>query len=361
MILTHVEQIKSHFGFANLYDVPFFRNLGDTAVTFFFVLSGFLITYLLLIEKEKYSISVSKFYLRRVLRIWPLYFIILISAFLILPLIDGLYPRVYIESYTVNYWSKLGLFIVFLPNLALTLMAGVPYAAHLWSIGVEEQFYLIWPLLVKHIRNIIFILFCIVGAFIVVRNGSYVIANSVSQEYRQMFVHIGLFLDITRIGSMAIGGLGACAIHFSHVRVYKPFFSKSAQILNVVLIIALLVSGWHVPFVHSEIYSLLFLVIILNAAANKYSLLILSGRNIRFLGNISYGIYMYHPMVIGLSIGLLSGILGLDLNELAPSLLLYTVVFTLTIAVASLSYVGIEKRFLMLKSRFQKVSSGAIA
>ena len=87
VIITHIELIKEQMEFPGLHSKnKIVFELGGLGVVFFFVLSGFLITYLLLKEKEQTgTINVKKFYLRRILRIWPLYFLIVALGFFVLP------------------------------------------------------------------------------------------------------------------------------------------------------------------------------------------------------------------------------------------------------------------------------------
>ena len=85
VLIHHTEQIKYLMGLENIYGNYFIKNLGKLGVGLFFVLSGFLITYLLLSEKERRGdVSTKAFYIRRILRIWPLYFIIVILGFFVL-------------------------------------------------------------------------------------------------------------------------------------------------------------------------------------------------------------------------------------------------------------------------------------
>jgi len=75
VIVHHVEQFKEILGYSNYNEFSFIKLIGKLGVMLFFVLSGFLITYLLLVEqKEKGTIAIKSFYMRRLLRIWPLYF-----------------------------------------------------------------------------------------------------------------------------------------------------------------------------------------------------------------------------------------------------------------------------------------------
>lgn len=114
--------------------------LGEHGVTMFFVLSGFLITFLLLKEKEKYKeINVKSFYMRRILRIWPLYYVYLVIC---LALYVLLYDGNVVCGTTLLY-------VFFLANIPFILETTLFCLEHLWSIGVEEWFYIFWPFLFK--------------------------------------------------------------------------------------------------------------------------------------------------------------------------------------------------------------------
>ncbi|MEQ6123888.1 acyltransferase [Pseudotenacibaculum sp. MALMAid0570] len=165
VVFHHIELYKTREGFSSLFHTSlkdFISNAGKNGVYIFFVLSGFLISYLLLAEKERFErINVRKFYIRRILRIWPLYYIIVFLCFFVLPFIADWIPALSKESYYFGLiqtlqdapWKPLLLFIFFLPNLAVYLAAPVAGASQAWSVGVEEQFYLIWPHLFNKFHN----------------------------------------------------------------------------------------------------------------------------------------------------------------------------------------------------------------
>jgi peptidoglycan/LPS O-acetylase OafA/YrhL len=145
VIVSHVTGDLRAFGLND--DIFGLDKLGNRApilmasygVTMFFALSGFLITYLLLLEKDKINtINVKKFYMRRVLRIWPLYYL-----YVILVLFVYLYFDIEYKD------SILPWYIFLMANVPLILNTTLPYLGHLWSIGVEEQFYIIWPWFAK--------------------------------------------------------------------------------------------------------------------------------------------------------------------------------------------------------------------
>ena len=86
VIIGHIEFYKDFFSLPNIWGMPFTRNIGARSVHFFFTLSGFLITYILIAEKDEFNtIFVKNFYRRRILRILPLYYFIVILALFILP------------------------------------------------------------------------------------------------------------------------------------------------------------------------------------------------------------------------------------------------------------------------------------
>lgn len=145
--LHHTEIVRQIFGLPHLANLPSVAAMGKTGVILFFVISGFLITHLLLQEKQQAkTIAVGNFYLRRILRIWPLYFLIIGIALLIAPqtaLLQLPNFETALNSQTIR--PILLLFIFILPNMVYVHYGIVPYAAQTWSIGTEEQFYLLWP------------------------------------------------------------------------------------------------------------------------------------------------------------------------------------------------------------------------
>ena len=106
VIITHVELMQDKLGLENLWNDLLVHNLGVIGVSFFFVLSGFLITYLMIEERDSFkSFSVKSFYLRRIFRIWPLYFLILILGFFILPKVT--YVPFFSENLESQFFPKL--------------------------------------------------------------------------------------------------------------------------------------------------------------------------------------------------------------------------------------------------------------
>jgi peptidoglycan/LPS O-acetylase OafA/YrhL len=121
-------------------------NMGWMGVQLFFVLSGFLITGILLDEKDTPH-QFRNFYTRRALRIFPLYYAVLIVAFIVLPAL-GSAPTWNITNPSLEVW-----YWTYLSNWVVSIKGGGAGLSHFWSLGVEEQFYLLWPLAVIGLRR----------------------------------------------------------------------------------------------------------------------------------------------------------------------------------------------------------------
>lgn len=351
VIIHHIEQFKSIIKLDNyLYKIPFVLIIGKIGVVLFFVLSGFLITYLLLAEENSFkTISVKKFYIRRILRIWPLYFLIIILAFLVLPHISIFtLPGFGKDVIYAELFLKLFLYVIFFPNLVLSLLGMVPYVSHTWSIGTEEQYYLVWPVILKYFKkHRLLLMLIIIAAYLAV---SQILSAHypASLPYKKVFV---AFWAGFNIDCMAIGGIYAILL-FQKNRLLKILLNNYLVYATIILVIVLLVTGFIFPFLHYELYSVLFGIVILNFAANDKMKISLENRLFNYLGNISYGLYMYHPVGIVLALRI-----GLAIN-LSTNWFFYPLSLIITICLAGLSYKYYESFFLKFKNTFARVISG---
>jgi peptidoglycan/LPS O-acetylase OafA/YrhL len=359
VMVSHIEQLKKDENLANLDHLPIIGQSGQNGVSLFFVLSGFLITYLLLQEdRATGTIDIRKFYIRRILRIWPLYYLIVGLGFFVLPWCmeaSGLQ-----NALITAYWPKLILFLLFLPNLAMVAFPQVPFTAQVWSIGTEEQFYLIWPLLLKKFKSVLpAVLSGIAIGIILLRKSLFILRDHLAESgFRSGLSLFVEFLNTFNIECMAIGGLGAWLLFndktkFLHV-IYKPI----VQVLLLCGIFASLSTGLfgHVKFRH-VVNSLLFIGLILNLAGNPNSLLRLENKFYRFMGRISYGLYMFHPLCFYLVFYACKPFIYQG-SVLAVNVLIYIFVFALSTGIAWLSHTLFEKRFLKMKSKFSLIESG---
>ena len=352
VIIHHIEQFKSLLHLPNYFNHVFISIIGKLGVVMFFVLSGFLISYLLFKEQEVTgTISVKDFYIRRILRIWPLYFLIVLSAFFVFPFIDFLtldkFPKSVVWHGLVY---KLALYALFLPNVVLNLLGAVPYASQTWSIGAEEQFYLVWPGLNKMVKNKWLLMFSVIFFYLLVKFS----AHYILPTGRVLTVFNG-FWDSTPIDCMAIGGIFAVIVNENSVfsiAVKKVLFSKPVQWITLLVTLVMVIKGIHIPYFHYEAYAVLFGVLICNLAANEQRIFSMENAWTNYLGKISYGMYMYHSIAIVFSIRLL---LKLDMMQ---NFVLYLLVFTLVIMFSTISYDFFEKKFINRKAKYSKLISG---
>jgi len=360
VVLSHIELLKEYHGYPSLQSNPAVYELGRLAVTFFFVLSGFLITYLLLAEKQVAGvISVKKFYVRRMLRIWPLYYLAIVLAFVILPRFELFEIPKLTDALPQSIGWTLPLFLLLLPQLALSLFPPVPYAEPLWSIGVEEQFYLLWPLLVARVKRFLPLVLGIVVAGILAKQLAIVYASRLSDPGQLRFWnHFIDYFYFTRIECMGIGAVGAWVVFQQRRRILGVLYSPITQILAWGLTAWFLVTPRFKPLLHYAPVSVLFCIIILNVAANQRSLLKMENRLFTFLGNISYAIYMFHEIAIKVVMEVQTRFGRTSFTSLASNAVLYFGSIVLTLLLASAVYRFYELWFLRRKSRFTIVPSG---
>jgi peptidoglycan/LPS O-acetylase OafA/YrhL len=359
VLIHHTEQIKYLMGLDNIYGNYFIKNLGKLGVGLFFVLSGFLITYLLLSEKKRRGdISAKDFYVRRVLRIWPLYFIIVILGFFVFPTIpifnEPLRNQYYFDA---DFYKRLPFFLLFLPNLGFVFFRSPYLCAQTWSVGVEEQFYAIWPWIIKS-KNPVKTFFKLLGIFLIILGTIWLYVfkiSDLSEPERQKIQAGGeLFFSQFRILTMVIGGVGAYLVFSKKDKILAFLFRKDIQIIVYSMLFLMLGTGFHVIGFNMEFYGIFFCFFILNVSQNKDSIFYLEQKFIHYLGKISYGIYIYHPAVIVLCVNSIQYFFGKNLPQLNFNLILYSSTFLLTILVCEFSFRFIETPLLRLKDRFNR-------
>jgi peptidoglycan/LPS O-acetylase OafA/YrhL len=361
VIIHHIEEYKTIFilHVDNFSARPVIYQLGKLGVALFFVLSGFLITYLLLAEKQKTgTVNITKFYIRRMLRIWPLYFLIVLLSFFVFPNIGLLQIPLLSESTFQNFYQKLVLYLLVLPNVVSGLYVPMPLSSHVWSIGVEEQFYLLWPwLLISRNFKRLFVIILSVGA--VLAGGFFYFRFALNpyhiakDDTHPFFFFVSMFLAQFRVGCMAIGGLGAYLVFIKHP-VLQILYRRWIQIIVYLFLIFLISTGFQVPGVNYEFYAILFCYLLINLASNPKSIIQFENRFMNFMGSISYGLYIYHPIAIAFVLNLLIGHRANPdlLNSLSFNLQVYSLTIAITVFLSYLSYTYFEKPFLRLKDRF---------
>jgi len=333
VILSHINVALPLFGLTKQGSIL----LAEFSVTIFFVISGFLITYLLLHEKDKQAIKIGNFYIRRMLRIWPLYYLFI---FLCLLLVNK--PEMY--STTMLYY------LFFAANIPFIIDTAIGLFVHLWSIGVEEQFYLLWPWLMKFsTKALIPITFLIIAVLIGLKVYARFGLSGGSESLLYRIIHI------TRFQCLLIGAAGA-VFYKSRNRIFLKWFgNKVVQIISWLLLALVVINHFHVlRAIDQEIIALVALALIIGQIHPQKKLINLENPVLDYLGKISYGIYIYHPLVIILWIFVLN---QMNMNDTLKYILIYTGIIGITILTAHLSFHYYEKPFLKLKKRFTTIRS----
>jgi peptidoglycan/LPS O-acetylase OafA/YrhL len=309
---------------------------GAWGVDLFFTLSSYLITTLLLREKAvRGTIDVQAFYLRRALRIWPLYF-----GFLL-----GVVPLLHWASAGGMSSSYMLAFALFVGNWACVWW-GYPHsvATPLWSVSIEEQFYLSWPLIVRRCHSDLIIVVCAM-LFIAFVTRGWLTANGVE--------HPKIWCDtFARLDPIAAGALVAVV-----TQKRKLFLSKSLRLtLFLAAVITLSILGRFGDFVGNRA------LMTYPAASLACAAMLIATIGVRlpasswrvqsgcYLGRISYGLYIFHPMFLSMFDVANTQDSGMRLIRTAAA-------FSTTATVAALSYHFFELRFLRLKQRFERITS----
>jgi peptidoglycan/LPS O-acetylase OafA/YrhL len=302
---------------------------GQTGVTLFFVLSGFLITRILLFTKSDPHYFKS-FYIRRTLRIFPLYYFFLLLFYYVLPPVEEggvhrgqLYYFIYLQNFAMTFnWASYG-------------------PVHFWSLAVEEHFYLFWPLVVYFLdlKNLVrLILFIVVGALGL-------------RVYMLSWHYDVFYFTFTRFDSLAIGAL------LSILEVNETFKGKRSWFLAIIAAVFIpTIIMWSYFTGESNITIQVFKYVLISviyfgiigfilclkrgAIVNR----ILESDILSYTGKISYGLYVYHPVAFALALKYFDARLW-TINLLIG--------FSLAYLISSASYYLIELRFLDLKRRFE--------
>jgi len=349
---NHVESTQLNFNLPYTPNFNFFTPLGKTGVVMFFVLSGFLITSLLLQEKKNNGIiDIKHFYVKRILRIWPLYFVIILFGFFIAPKIHFFdIPNVFDNAFTNRspFYIMLLLHIFLLPNFSISVFGNIPYAGQVWSIGVEEQFYLIWPLILSKRINALKSISFILLVFFMIKFTIIFIYHFYPSTLLNNWVVIFSYFNID---CLAIGGIGAYLTFTNKNKILTFIYNKKTQLTTYILLLIMIITGFghQIKYnLHYDLYAILFCIVFMNLACNKNNMLNLEYEPLKYLGKISYGIYMYHFIALTLAVRLLQRL------DIANSYTIYFLGLIFTIIIASFSYHFFESYFLHLKDKISK-------
>lgn len=344
--------------FFHNFDHFFLSGLGWVGVDLFFVLSGFLITRILLNSKIQPRYF-TNFYIKRILRIFPLYYLFVIGCFVTVMFfdIDRLNA---IKDYFVY-------FLTYTPNVLFYQLNGfVPRfaMAHLWSLAIEEHFYFLWPLIVFFFNNKKLIW---ISIFVIIASS---ILGTVMLYYKHSWMVIYTF-TLSRLGTITMGSLLAVLMtnHKKLIEIFAiPIFVISSILITAFYLKIYFVNHLSFDFflfhpsstiLNSNNWILLVIgiffssVLCISLGENLFSRLI-SIKPLIFMGKYSYGIYVFHFPVFMLLKEWVAGWIPFNGGALINQTIVSLVCVCITVFISLLSYHLFEKKFLDLKKKFQK-------
>jgi len=333
--------VYHNFGFINYF---FFGWLG---VDLFFVLSGFLITDILLNTAGRPD-YLRNFYTRRLLRIFPLYYLALLLFMYIIPALTHSFPAGYYRENQCWMWTYLQNWLyIFKPAGETTGLH------HLWSLAVEEQFYLLWPLIIillkKPRRLLLFIslvLLAVIGLRLWIWNSQ--LAN---------LAYFNLY-TFSRIDGLCIG----CMIALLQ-RINPGFLTKNTYIVVFFFAVAnfaFFFINRHYAFSFPYLaiagyttFAMTFGLLVNEAVTNETRLItiIFNWPVLRFFGKISYGLYVFHWPIYLMLTPVLYQLINTPGNMKLTQFICSLLATGIAIGVSLLSYHYYESYFLRLKNK----------
>ncbi len=322
---------------------------GEFGVCIFFFLSSYLITELLLREKrDTHTIVIRSFYVRRILRIWPLYFAMIAV---------GWFSGLFLPSHTISLAWGVSLLLLF--TNWYTVGHGYPpgFIFPLWSISLEEQFYLVWPWMVKYLspRGLLAI------ASLLLATAYLTLALLLGQKQSldpAVWVNSLVQFQFFALGTMTAVGLRGRVPHIPTPLRWVLFFAgllclRGAQAAVFANDPSVTHDFAHIAprFVSALAGCLCFFFSLLPLPAGRIE------KPFIYLGKISYGLYVYHVLWLSLSGHLLKSLANFHLGLLATQLCAMAIALPGTIVTGMLSYRYLETPFLRFKKRYTVVRS----
>jgi peptidoglycan/LPS O-acetylase OafA/YrhL len=272
---------------------------GFLGVDLFFVLSGFLITALLLVEHDdRGRISLSHFYLRRALRLLPA-LLMFIAAHVAYAAATGLdlgaeFDRMLGVLFYFENWNFIWDFEAALLNPEISSSIG-----HLWSLSIEEQFYIVWPMLVVLLlrvrKSAVFLAACLVSLIVAVIGWRWHIWD----QAKWLFIYVR---TDARADSLVVGAL--TAVLWTDGRLGSRHLRELGMASAAALLVAVLWLEDDDEFLYLGGYTLvavLAAVVIVAAVEDPWMVRLLSGSGLRLIGRVSYGIYIWHLFVFAVT------------------------------------------------------------
>ena len=350
VVLHHASQFINKKGFnieANKYHIY----SGSFFLDLFFVISGFLIALILFKELDANKFNLKKFFVRRILRIWPLFFLVVIVKVVLFPFMKGielpeiLYNLKFAATFTTNFQ------LIFGEYFQSTYLI-------LWSVCIEEHIYLLFPflaLLFKQSRLVMISSLIVIGVFSL-QYSDEIFSSSTN-------LSVPYFLSTSYLYYFGIGGLIAIAMT-KYTKLFQKISDAACHWIIQVLIMGI---GFALVFntITNVPYSKGFQILLHGTFAAYLVFVAVSGNLIfdkfnlktsRYLGNISYSMYLIHPMFLGIAFKLVIGRqIEVGLSKLTISYPFLAI--AITIMIATILYYSVEKPFLKMKKKFAIVKS----
>lgn len=330
--------ILSHW-FPKTHFLNFLPN-GSIGVTIFFVLSGFLISSILFNYKQKIKdgkvgnfTALKIFYIRRSLRIFPIYYILIIFLFYHgYSVIRENFP--YFLTYTSNI-------------LMFKHQTSYGTVSHLWTLAIEEQFYLFWPFIVlfveKRFIKIIIPILILIAIF--------------SQYYMNLNFEYYNYLTFNAFDAFGFGSLLAYYKTYESEKIssYRNLLFGMIFLISLLFILKI---NFFTSQTYTSILSTLLLIFLFNKRnKNSYISRFLRIPILRYIGKISYGIYLYHTFIPGSMRNYYEIFLPPLLRN---QYILFIMNFCIVILVATLSWYIIESPINSIKKKFKILSRKSI-
>jgi len=336
-------------------NTPFWVSLnqhGWMGVDLFFCLSAFLFTKLLFVEYQaKGDINVKNFYIRRALRIWPLYFVFVVAVLVLNFGWSGILTQ-----------RTLGLFTFTDDILTAYLFTynGIVGLAHLWTISYEEQFYAIIPWFLRKMFKVsytvkVWVLISIFFTFTLIR--------AIMIYYRVPHPAVWV-LPVTHFEGILGGLVVGLGLVDEYLKKIPGWLIMTAGLGTLILVTKLpnvFTIGWNLMLTYPLVGLGMTLILFSVVKEGSWSIKnLLQTRLLTYLGKISYGLYVYHLLAINYAAQF-----TLDLGISSDRLIVYPkIVFgmglCITILVSAASYQLLEKPFLRLKAKFTSIESRPI-
>jgi peptidoglycan/LPS O-acetylase OafA/YrhL len=307
-------------------------------VPLFFVLSGFLITGILLrcrdtmeSNQQSFGFTLKRFYIRRFLRILPIYYLTLFVTAIIFKQVRNIF-----------FWH-----LTYTTNI-MVLMKGSfdETSTHFWSLSMEEQFYLFWPFIILLIpkKYLLKVILATIALAFISRVGCY----SIGLNHVQIYV-----FPLTSLDSLGLGALLAFLIHYQYDRTKQSLCNLGLWICFPILILSIIFQKIEVfEILFKPTILALFYVWLVNHAAVGFCGFvgkILELEPLVFIGKISYGLYIYHYFMIPIFFKVFRSPDSANKVSVSFEIVLE---FSATLIVAMLSWFLIEKPINNIKHKF---------